>query len=403
MVPIVYSAERATGQEQEEFDRLARAILILIENGYEPVPIVAHEKKPFIRGWTDDVPCTPERVVSQLVHYFYYPGAPHRSLGLLTRKLPAVDFDLCNDQHNALILEVVEAHLGHLPLRRRGQKGMMVCFDLEGEGLRKKVLKTVKDAEGNAKTLVEFFGLDNQFVAYGVHPGTKKPYKWLISGQEPLLVPRKDLPKATAQMILEMIGDVTTALRYLGYKVSDNGAKGASVAVQRPAAIPNPASTSTSDLSGGIDRSVVFGPTPGVMSDRVIDVTQLFINIINTHRTVYRSSGWTDLVVCPSCRHDDKRAGFCLLADGGFEFHCHHGGCEYNRTTRWTPGQPPGRRVKELYVLLGGDLDDLRLSERAKKYWADHQETLQMIPNALKPKNTLSQKEMTTNYDTGFK
>jgi hypothetical protein len=80
------------------------------------------------------------------------------------------------------------------------------------------------------------------------------------------------------------------------------------------------------------------------------------------------------------------------LSGGGFEFHCFHSGCEYNKTTGWRPPSHPGRRVRELYRLLGGDEADLTLSKRTnlimERYREDYLETIDMIKNIKKYKGT---------------
>ncbi len=62
---------------------------------------------------------------------------------------------------------------------------------------------------------------------------------------------------------------------------------------------------------------------------------------------------------CPLCRCDDGRSGFCITAEGGCQFHCFHVGCDFHKTTGWKPDGVVGKKVRQLYKLLGGDEADL--------------------------------------------
>src|SRR4051794_1423543 len=63
-------------------DEILKTALRLVENGYEPVPVFANDKRPLIREWqcpnSEDV--TIERFCAQLLRH-----PDHKSIGLLTR------------------------------------------------------------------------------------------------------------------------------------------------------------------------------------------------------------------------------------------------------------------------------------------------------------------------------
>src|SRR5438270_7952237 len=162
---------------QEITDAFARLRWRLLENGYEPIPIQG--KRPCIVGWTTgniDL----ERIVRETILH-----PDHRSTGLRTGALVGADIDLHNDDHAEIIRQEVEDTIGATPLRRRGSKGAMLCYRKAGTPIGKIIIRdSVAD-----KTLFEIFGAGGQFVAYGIHPDTQRPYEWLIPGQEPLFVP----------------------------------------------------------------------------------------------------------------------------------------------------------------------------------------------------------------------
>ncbi len=64
--------------------------------------------------------------------------------------------------------------------------------DLIDDASPKRVLRTQKTELMKAKTLVELFGQGGQFVSYGIHPATDRPYRWLGPGMEPATVPTRD-------------------------------------------------------------------------------------------------------------------------------------------------------------------------------------------------------------------
>src|SRR5579862_3308267 len=187
---------------ESQHQRLALACR-LIQNGYEPVPVLGREKKPLIKEWQcpNGEAVTAERVCRQMLAH-----PDHMSIGLLTRRLPSIDLDLHDDEQNQILWKVVEHYLGPTPLRRRGAKGMMLVYGV-GDGSAappKKVLRTRKTGSTKAKTLVELFGQGGQFVGYGVHPATDSPYRWLEAGMEPATVPTKELPAVHPTALLEL-------------------------------------------------------------------------------------------------------------------------------------------------------------------------------------------------------
>jgi len=58
---------------------------------------------------------------------------------------------------------------------------------------------------------VEFLGRGQQFVAFGVHPGTQKPYYW-PDGDSPLDVPLSDLPEISEADRIEFLAEVAALL-----------------------------------------------------------------------------------------------------------------------------------------------------------------------------------------------
>jgi hypothetical protein len=330
---------------------LRRALLC---NGYEPIPIIG--KETWITGWTT-AEITEQRIIEETCRNRRYANT-----GLRTGRLVGIDIDLVDPEQVSILLEITDALLGRTPLRRFGSKGQMLLYRMVDEPIGKLLIRRAKSDAENARPLVEIFGQGGQFVAYGIHPDTQRPYRWLEQGQEPLTVPFSDLPPVTANDLRDLQEALIEVLTAFGYRIESSG------------------------------RQISTSPKPITSTvDEARDITQLFLDRIGGLRTKQKPSGWINFA-CPSCRHDDDRSGFRVLAGGGFEYHCFHAGCEYNKTTGWRPPSYPGKRVIELYRLLGGDEADLTLTNRTDKimerYRDDYLETLQMIRDIREHKIT---------------
>jgi hypothetical protein len=322
---LLFSATEQTkqGKQQQLIDELSRFRWSLLQNGYEPIPIKG--KRPWIDGWTSgDIDL--ERIVRETILHL-----DHRSTGLRTGSLVGVDIDLHDDEHANIIREVVEDTVGATPLHRRGSKGAMLCYRKAGTPIGK---ITIRDPDAD-KALFEIFGQGGQFVAYGIHPDTSRPYEWLTPGQEPLLVPLSELPEVSTEMLHELRGRVSEQLVELGYQLVATTSK-----------------VYTETLQAG---SIQDAET----------ITQKFLDIIPAGAKKDRK-GYINFP-CPGCKHNDNRSGLLVTPNGGFRFHCFHASCDYNTNTGWEPGSLIGPRTRRLYELMGGDPGVLRIKPKVLK------------------------------------
>lgn len=298
--------------------------LRLLNNGFEPIPIVAAEKRPLIDRWSSgDI--TVDRIVelSRTPLYNHEGRAlpDHLSTGLRTGHLAAVDIDLHDRVHAEAIRIMVEDFLGPTPLWRVGSKGYMLSYWNPGTTIGKTQIR----ADG--KTLVEVFGQGNQYVAFGVHPTTKRPYEW-VNGYDPLTLRLDQLPTVTAQQLRELHALLITWLGELDYAVR-----------------------------GSVHEDT--GATPRKPLGDLLDaasVTDLFLHLMpgDARRA---SSGFYNFR-CPA-DHRHLRSGIAVHGDGGLRFKCFNSACTYHDATGWSPGGGIGPRLRDLYVLMGGDPDDL--------------------------------------------
>lgn len=186
--------------------------LVLIENGYEPTPVVG--KAALSDGWQNgDI--TPERFIADLANQLNATG-----IGLRTGALQTIDIDLEDNEHAETIREVIKDTLGyHSPLSRIGRKGVMLLYRGTNPTASKITIKGRAPDGNKVETLVEFQAKGQQIVAYGIHPDTRRRYEW--EGEmwkaEPRYMPFSDLPELMPEQRIAVAQAVVKKLQDLGY------------------------------------------------------------------------------------------------------------------------------------------------------------------------------------------
>ncbi len=180
----------------------------LLQSGYEPIAV--NEKAPVSQAWQTG-PITLDRIKAMRTAY---PEA--RNTGLRTGKLVGVDIDVRNPKHVEQITNLAEQVLGETRLHRFGAKGMLLCYRNETP-IRKVTISTKAD---DAK--VEILGTGQQFVAFGIHPDTNKPYRWVREDEfgnvaSPITVPFDVLPCVTPEKLSDLADKCAALLGTLGY------------------------------------------------------------------------------------------------------------------------------------------------------------------------------------------
>ena len=121
------------------------------------------------------------------------------STGLRTGRLVGVDIDIVPAAHVQAIKDLATTLLGHTSLERIGDKGAMLCY--RNETPIGKI--TVSGRHSVQPGKVEILGVGRQFVSYGIHPDTGKPYTWTnaLLGGKSLLTPLDQLPEVTPEKL----------------------------------------------------------------------------------------------------------------------------------------------------------------------------------------------------------
>ena len=73
------------------------------------------------------------------------------------------------------------------------------------------------------KRQVEILGAGQQFVAYGIHPETGKPYQWTDAYGGPITIPAAGLPPCSVERAKEIIRATEEYCRAKGWKVEEPG------------------------------------------------------------------------------------------------------------------------------------------------------------------------------------
>lgn len=133
------------------------------------------------------------------------------------RGLVLIDADTRNEDHAKIIRDTIVDVLGFLPPVRIGQypkAGYVVRTDETLAYMR--VEFGERDQRGRLKDRVEILSEGRQFVAHGIHPGTKKPYRWPQA-----CPPASDLPFASAETLVKLLDALRGLLPAAGEMVRE--------------------------------------------------------------------------------------------------------------------------------------------------------------------------------------
>lgn len=139
----------------------ARTALQLYSAGFEPIPITPRKKYPTLEGWpTIQLPITP------------WPKS--HGIGLRTGKISAIDIDVYSPR---MVDDLLHCFDGLEIITRVGQPPKTLIPVICPEVSEKKLSDQWEDSNG-VLNRIEILSYGQQFVAYGTHPNTNRPYEW---------------------------------------------------------------------------------------------------------------------------------------------------------------------------------------------------------------------------------
>ena len=157
--------------------------LALHANGYTVVPIRPGEKRPGEDGWVQTRPT--EKQIRKWAAGPYKNG----NVGINTNGCPAVDIDVYDKKFAEEFADYIVERFNASCVRVGQAPKRLIMFRTD-EPFRK-LQATYTD--GKTAHKLEILGSGQQFVAYGIHPDTKKDYQW-IDLDEPKSMDYDDLP-----------------------------------------------------------------------------------------------------------------------------------------------------------------------------------------------------------------
>jgi hypothetical protein len=189
--------------ETEFLDRALR----LVANGYRVIPVKAGEKRPGINGWQES------HATPGMVRKWAKEGFANGNIGIVTASNPAIDIDVYDAQMAEKMEAWCLAEFGDTPVRiGRAPKRLLMYY---ADTPFTKMFTTFADARGT-KHKIEVLGEGQQFVAYGIHPDTKQPFRWM-SMDEPLDTPADMLPTLTIEMASAMLAKYAEFAKAAGW------------------------------------------------------------------------------------------------------------------------------------------------------------------------------------------
>jgi len=163
----------------------------LLARGFEPIPVEG--KAPKIKGW-QDATLHPDQVKMWAEN-----GRGENNVGIRTAKLAAVDIDVYDEEVAGLVAEEFQKRFGRAPLRIGMPPKRLLLYAAKEPG--PKITSDVFTTPDGLEHRVEVLGIGQQFVAYGIHPDTRRPYRWPeaeLFALEPRELPEVDRAEVAA-------------------------------------------------------------------------------------------------------------------------------------------------------------------------------------------------------------
>lgn len=162
----------------------------IIDFGYNIIPIPPKAKSPGFDGWRKI------KSTKYLLDQWLSDGMEDYGIGIITGQVVAIDLDITDESLVKELRDYIELNLGTAPVRIGRAPKCILLFKTESP-FRK--MKTGKfQDEWNDRHEVEILADGQQFVAFGLHQDTGRPYHW-VDDRSPATIAIDDLPEITAE------------------------------------------------------------------------------------------------------------------------------------------------------------------------------------------------------------
>lgn len=189
----------------------------LIENGYNIVPIPPKSKAPGYDGWQKT------KATAKQLSEWISDGKGDYGIGIITKHTPAVDLDILDATVLKLMVDWCDMNFGSTPLRVGRAPKSLLLFRCD-EPFRKMKTGKYEDEWGDMHE-IEVLCDGQQFVAYGIHKDTSKPYEW-TTDSHPANTDSEDLPTLTPEDAKSLMRYFEQVAHEQGWKKVSNGLSG---------------------------------------------------------------------------------------------------------------------------------------------------------------------------------
>ena len=166
----------------------AEVALKLLDQGYEPLPILPGKKRPAVKAWMSVR--IDEAQVEEWCREF-----GHCWVGLRTGQVVGVDIDILDPDAAYQASEIVKSRLGDTLIRVGKWPKQLLLY--------RTITPFAKTQIGKIEVLCD----GQQFVAFGIHPVAGLPYDWPM-GESPLDVSLDALPLVDEAMIEALLAEL---------------------------------------------------------------------------------------------------------------------------------------------------------------------------------------------------
>lgn len=171
----------------------------LQDNGFRIIPVAARGKFPAtpshdftkwfpLKDWQNLYNINPDFAAKW----------PESSIGIVTGHVVALDIDIMDADAVGMVKRLAIEKLGYTPLIRQGEAPKIIM-----------VYRTDTPFGKHKSGKVEVLADGQQFVAYGIHPRTGKPYEWLNPDAEPTNTDVSELPLITEKQVIDFLDEIS--------------------------------------------------------------------------------------------------------------------------------------------------------------------------------------------------
>jgi hypothetical protein len=200
----------------EQIERVHALRIRFWEHGYRPLPVYGPDQKvnkpgkqPQGTHWQRRAAETPPEAV------FLRPDPIALNTGILCGSAIAFDVDVLDKELRDRIAGTIDLELGETPLVRIGNPPKSLFLYRADQPFSKIETPEFIMPDGT-KAQVEVLAAGQQFVADGIHPDTRQPYRWIA--ETPETVRLADLPPVTEELARKVVAEAETILRNAGGK-----------------------------------------------------------------------------------------------------------------------------------------------------------------------------------------